>query len=267
MSSSESSCTYKDMVREYESTKESDMWAAYHIYDDNICNTFKIPTLPIALVDTMYINTPTDTVSGPFTDAPVENNDKAETPMIEIPTLDQPDMDDLLMEPLLHTLDEIKETLGRMVTEKTDVMFVSASVYGIKHLVYKIPACLLCIKDESMKLCFPKRIVNKIVSDCCDRGIECKASPGRSSDIYHCVDIPVEMRDKCKSMYAESPHPAIASMVTPIYGHGFREYTKISMTVAMYLSPNRGSVSPGSFGDNIRNQEKRSIQVLILDVE
>lgn len=232
-------------MSDYKSTSDSTMWSIHYITDHAINYTFMTDKVPIFLKD----KTTEDEVKS------------------EVPVIDQVLMEEMLAEVVFSIPEVCLSQLQMVARQQKDSLFVSMSTYGLKHLAFTLPGCLLCESELEKALYIPQRLFKKVVSDCRMRGIDCEINGSRYNDIYHRVYMSSIFKKLCESICLSSKAKTVNTALTPIYRDGFIKYYPVKCTMYIVLNPNRRIDSPTGSGDTILLRDKRQIQVSIIDIE
>lgn len=249
--SSNSSCTYKELIDDHVGLKEPSRWDTIIVKNSLISKYFNVDSIIVSLVER----------------SSMDESSMEESSYIEIksiPKLMDSQIDEMVVEPLLWVSSKFLNAM-KFVTQDYDVIFMSMSSYGIKHVIFSMEGCLLCADDNNdMSLYVPQIFMKKVVSDCGNKDIECDFKGSESRNIYHNVTIPVHLEDVCNEIMNKIEPREVYSMLTPIYSKGYRRYYNVDLTFAMYLAPNRRLESPGGMQKVMLIRDPRTVKIMPL---
>lgn len=240
---SDSSCTYKDLVSDYRSTKDSELWSLQEMSDSETSRIFNVSSIPFLLKD-----------------------DTTEDHYSKILTIDNIHMEEMMVEPLLWIPESCATQLHYITRSRRDSLFASMSTYGVKHLAFIIPGCLLCRDNFRTRLYIPQRFLKKVVYDCRSKGVDCDFKGSHLKDLYHSVDVDPKLQLVCESVCRHSLPRSVKSALTPIHSDGFNEYYPVQVVVYIILNPDRKLGSSSSSEDTVVFKHKRQIQVFPLNI-
>jgi hypothetical protein len=249
---SESSCTYKDYITAYGSTRDSELWHTRYTIGTEVNLNLNVDRMPIMLCD----ETPTEDTN-------------------EIPFITAAQMEEILMEPLLSVPEEQLSVIQSLVSIRKGSLLVSASTYGSKHLVFSIPGCMLCTggsdHPDEVSIYVPERFFRKIVIDCSAQGIECESSVDSTLSLYHRVSLMespevsrVPIRDSQMRILSKGNSRRVTRSVTPVFNDGFEFYYPVSMTLLVVLDSQRHIRMEDESGNTVVHRSKRQIKVVPL---
>jgi hypothetical protein len=249
---SESSCTYKDYMIAYSSTRDSELWHTQYAIGTEVNLNLGIERMPIMLCD----ETPSEDIT-------------------EIPFIGTAQMEEILMEPLLSVPVEQLSIIQSIVSMRKGSLLVSASTYGLKHLVFSIPGCMLCTKTlenpTEISIYVPRRFLRKIVSDCSAQGVECESSTNDTLSLYHHIPLtqsPEVSKDSIRNsqirILSNGNYRPVTRSVTPVFADGFKFYYPVSMTVLIVLNSQKHIKMEDESGNIVVHRMKRQIKVVPL---
>lgn len=239
---SESSCTYKEIMEDYGSTYDSTLWLESTVPGASICHDLHDMTVPVAIVQDL--------------------KDVSDT---GVQLLDSYSLEEMMMEPILTSYPYCTEYISRISGSHRSPILVCASSYGIKNVIFTIGNCLLCKKKDEIGIYLPRRFMKKVVKDCREMGVSCKLERGGRNDIYYRAYVSPNVTQVCKNVAEVSSFRKISSITTPVYEEGFRRQLTVTVTLSLYLYPNRRIIDGGE-GGIITSRDDRYVTPVVLSI-
>jgi hypothetical protein len=261
-----STYTYRDYASEYAVTEDIKSWRPMYLE-------------PILSKYLLGINcgVPTlveDTLRNPLEDNSVSLSPISNLQAESLPVVTTEVMEESVMEPLTflntnvvtETMSYLLPTFNRITNGNNSLVVVSISNYGIKHIIVKIPGCILCICNDEIALYVPSTLLRKTRSDLQARSFLCKIENFKESNVFYRVKVPQKLKSKCIRIYSPSRRNTTPSH-TPLLEDGFKNYCNVNMSMSIVLTPSRTTES-SSFDDTpIVQHGKRLINLVVLDVD
>jgi hypothetical protein len=247
---SESSCTYKDYVTAYCSTRDSELWNTIHVVGTEINYNLDIDRVPIMLSDE---TSPED--------------------IHEVPLIGPQQMEEMMIEPLFSVPLAHKSIVESLIPYKNGSLLVSISTYGLKYLMFSLYGCIMCTNTTDSTLgagiYIPRRFLDKVTTDCADHGVSCEPY---NSGLYHSIDLG-DLPEVAKAPFENSQERIISNTnarkvttsLTPVFGDGFKFYYPVDLTIFIVLDPRRSRVRTyDEAGNLIVRRTKRHIKIVPL---
>lgn len=239
-----SDSTYKDLVEDYQSTQESTMWHARYLIGNSLNEHTGQDKLLSSFVDQ---------------ESPQDTND--------IGVLGLNVIDEMAIEPLLKThQNQVSINLYLMSKPGLSVP-VCLSTYGVKHIIFKIPACLICVDDDKQYIYIPSRIPKRIIDDMKYRGIACSMYGKDLKLPYVSIEIPQNLLTKVQEIYRQSNPKPVTINHEPMCTDGFPSYLPTTITMSIELCHLKEKRSRRHGQDMIIQKKPREISIVVLDVE
>lgn len=252
---SESSCTYKDYITAYSSTRDSELWTIRHTVESELNSNLNVEKLPIMLCD--------DTLS---------------EQVYSVPTIGPLHMEEMMVEPLFSVPYEYRDFIGGIVQNPRGSIPVSISSYGIKCLIFSLYGCITCIRNsdetDDIGLYIPHRFFKKIVADCESRGVECESSGPHSRQLYHRIslsDSPQSLQTILKQRQVELISTLrlrpVTELLTPSFADGFKLYRPVDVTILIMLDPGKRIKREDESGNFVVHRAKRHVRIVPLSIQ
>ena len=241
---SRSTNTYSELIQDYDSTRDSTLWQPKRLSNLLATSIFNKEDMVVALFDEDY------------------------TAEEEVPALMSLElMEEMMMEPVLAVSESCKDTVEALCSPQSGDLVVSLSTYGIKHLMFRLVGCLLCINPTLQKVCVPSRLIKKVYTDLKCKGIECSTSAIKSKNVYTLIDIPQKLQSRCNDIYMQSNILSATSNHKQLLNDSFESYCVVDLTMSIVLEPNRKSPQSDSSGNIMVQHDKRTICICPLWID
>ena len=249
---SESSCTYKDYITAYSSTRDSELWTTNYAIGTELNMNVGVSKVPVILSD-----------------------DALGSEVCDIPAIGPPQMEEMMMEPLFSVPDDYRSLVESVTQYKKGSIPVSLSNYGLKCLVFSVHGCIMCVKSpddmSTIGLYIPYRFFKKVASDCEAQGVECESRESYRRQLYHTVDIRNSLeplgsilRHKQVQILSNANLRPVTESLTPVYQDGFSFYYPVDATLLIMLDPSKRTKKHDESGNLIVYRSKRHIKMVPL---
>lgn len=223
MDSQSSSTTYKNLMEDYGSTRDSELWKGRYLQDTIINIRFGIPDILVGLTS--------------------ENDTSITT---ELETLEMDSFEEMVAEPLLTLPSDCSESILSISRDKLNSIPICICKYGQKHLTFNLSGCLLCVGEEgghmsNIALYVPTRLLRVVQQDLLYKGIYCEKSHSKSRDIYTRVAVTPEILEDCLSVSRHSRTRGVTFNHQPVYADGYKRYCPVSMTIRILVVTKLGN--------------------------
>jgi hypothetical protein len=251
---SESSCTYKDYVTAYSSTRDSELWHTQYAVNTEANSSLGVERVPIMLRD-----------------EPVPDD------VSYIPHIGPSEAEEMTMEPLFSVPNVHQSMVESIIPYKKGSLLVSASTFGLKCLVFSLSGCIMCTQETDntgkVALYIPYRFFKKIVTDCGIQGVECNSQSSRLRSLYHQIQ-PTDIPEAVKSALVASQQSIISSgtarhvtqSLTPVSNDGLKYYYPVDIVLFIVLEPQKKKKMEDESGNIVVHRSKREVKVVPLSV-
>jgi hypothetical protein len=261
-----STYTYRDYATEYSNTEDLKSWQPVYLDTNLSQRTLGFGNGVASLVEDIDRN-------------PLEDNDSAisvSSPRVnKFPEMTMEMVEECLMEPLVFISDgceplpltsEFIPTLHAITQGSDSTVLVSASTYGMKHIMFKITGCVLCINGDDISIYIPSTLLRKTRDDLLAQSYSCKIKNFVEQNVFHRVSLPKNLLVKSMEVYERSPLKRTTRSHTPLLRDGFNRYCNIDLIVSISLVPSRTSDTSSFDGTTIIQHGKRLIDVIVIDI-
>lgn len=255
---------------EYSHTEDSKSWQPVYLERSLSEKILGMDNIASSLVE--------DTSRNPLNDDENASDTTPESPRAtSFPAMTMELMEECLMEPLVHINDNyIPEsmrhnfipTLHAITNGDESIVLVSASSYGLKHLMFTITGCVLCASDDGtpFSVYVPSTLLRKTRDDLTQQSFQCKIASFDEHAVFHRVVLPPRLVPKCFDVYGGSVKKTTTRSHTPLLRDGFNRYCNANLMVSIALTPSR-TTEPSSFDGSIIVQHgRRIISIIVLDI-
>jgi hypothetical protein len=264
-----STYTYRDYAVEYSNTEDLKSWQPLYLNRDLSQRTLGFDDAIVSLVE--------NAVRNPLEDDCPDSPISVSAPRAErFPEMTMEMVEECLMEPLvfisdgcepLYITSEFMPTLHAITRGSDSTVLVSASTYGIKHIMFKITGCVLCVNADNTSLYIPSTLLRKTRDDLLAQSYSCKIKNFVERNVFHKVSVPKSLVRKCMEVYSKSQLRRTTRSHTPLLEDGFDKYCNISLIVSVALVPSRTKDTSSFDGTTIIQHGKRLIDAIVVDID
>lgn len=234
-----STYTYRDYATEYSNTEDLKSWQPVYLDSKLSERTLGLANGVASLTEDLDRN--------PLKDDCGDSAISVSSPRVDkFPEMTMEMVEECLMEPLVFISDgcaplsitnEFMPTLHAITQGNDSTVLISASTYGIKHIMFKITGCVLCINGDNVSVYIPSTLLRKTRDDLSAQSYSCKIKNFVEQNVFHKVSLPEYLVAKCMQLYETLQLKRTTRSHTPLLKDGYNRYCNIDLIVAISLIP------------------------------